>query len=198
VIQQRMTTHLRTTARLFLLPALTLLSIALSGCAAKSSADDSIYNVEIHPEISRAADLKSFSTDSVALSYSLHTETEGDMRSIRLDIVDPRFEQAGEHIKYRVICTTARFMAQDDYAIPSKPAGTRVKPANSPRLSAGNSHKFEDRYVVILPGVELGEAPPTFDTDASGNRIKTSATNGQFKQRCVVFVRPGYSLGGYH
>jgi hypothetical protein len=200
------------------LSLLTLAAIALTGCGEMPSGDASTYQAENHPDITRAPDLKSFTVDDGALRYSLHTEGAGKAQSIRLDVVDQRFGLPGEHAALRVLCASARFLKQDDWAIAPRFDGPEsgLESCHEEAVLDGERSgisihfyavadvssekrkpRFDDYYSILLPAVEHGPAPPLVMTDANGNRVKVAPASPA-KQLRVRFTRPGYDPGGYH
>jgi hypothetical protein len=201
-------------------PVLLVLILAtLMGCTEKETGDISTYEAENHPGINRAPDLKSFTINDVALSYSLHIEGKENEKSLRLDLVDLRFGQPGEHTPFYVICSSAQFLKQNDYAIPPTPAGPELSLAHCHQealldgksrgvsirfygaadfVSAKRGYKLENLYVVVLPAIERSSTLPHIVNDANGDRVKVSPRPSTAKQLRVAFTRPGYDPGGYH
>jgi hypothetical protein len=138
-------------------------------------------------------------------------------QSIRLDVVDQRFGQPGEQAAFRVMCSTARFLKQEDYAIAPRPDGPEsvLESCHEEALLNGKSsgisirfhamsdvgskgrYAFDDDYLVVLPVIARGPASPLVGTDANGDRVKV-APSFAAKQLRVRFTRPGYDPSGFH
>ncbi len=196
---------------------LLLLTIALTACAEKDLPENAIYAVLNHPEIKRPSDLQSFTIDGVALSYSLRTIGAGEEQSLRLEVLDLRFGQPGEHAPYRVICSSARISVsfEDNWVRPryynprsglegcdeeamldGKSKGVSIQFYGSNK----SGDKLLDRFTVATPVVVLGPKPPLVTNDAYGNRVVGSRVPPTGKQYYIDFARPGYDPfpGGFH